>query len=434
MLDSRFVRNNPDIVKENLRRRHAEGADVEGFLLLEQRRLSLLKSSEEKKQERNLAAKKIGQEKQQSKQPSENKGDGFLEETAARASLKTLSQEIKQLDGQLAELNLKQDAFLQSLPNLIDESSPEGDERANVLLRQHGKLEEKTFPIKAHFELGQTQLDFKRAAKLSGARFSILKGELAMLERALANFFLEQNIQNGFTEVSPPSLVNEQSMYRSGQLPKFADDVFRLAGDFSYLYLISTAEISLVNLHADEILDRDLLPLRYTAYTNCYRSEAGAAGRDTRGLMRLHEFKKVELVSICLPEESEAEHQSMVLLAEKLLQALKLPYRVMLLASGDTGFSAKRCYDLEVWIPSEKRYREVSSCSNCGDFQCRRAKIRYRQSNGRAAYPHALNASALPLGRILIAVLENFQQADASVAVPEVLWSFMKGRKFIFKS
>jgi seryl-tRNA synthetase len=324
------------------------------------------------------------------------------------------------------------EAELASLPNALADDVPDGaDESANLELRRWGEPRAFDFEPKEHDEIGAALgMDFGRAAKLAGARFVTLFGQLARLERALAGFMLDlQTKEHGYTEVNPPLLVRDQTLFATGQLPKFADDLFRTTAG---LWLIPTSEVALTNLVADEILDADQLPLRYTAWTPCFRSEAGAAGKDTRGMIRQHQFTKVELVSITGPEQSESEHERMTACAEAVLQRLGLPYRVVVLSSGDTGFGARKTYDLEVWLPGQRRYREISSCSNCGDFQARRMRARFRpKGERRTEFVHTLNGSGLAVGRTLIALLETFQEPDGSVRLPPALRPYMDGREWL---
>jgi seryl-tRNA synthetase len=331
----------------------------------------------------------------------------------------------------LAEAEL--DAALAALPNLPADDVPDGlDESNNVELRRWGTPPSFDFKAKEHFELGEQLglMDFDRAAKLSGARFVVLTGALARLERALASFMLDLHTSRfGYTEVNPPAMVRDEAVFGTGQLPKFGDDLFRTTDG---RWLIPTAEVPLTNLVAGEILDEDSLPLRRTAMTWCFRAEAGAAGKDTRGMIRQHQFTKVELVSITRPEESNDEHERMTACAEAVLQALELPYRVVVLCTGDMGFSARKTYDIEVWLPGQGRYREISSCSNCGDFQARRMKARCRPRGEKATrFVHTLNGSGLAVGRTLIAVLENYQQADGSIAIPAALRPYLSGLEAI---
>lgn len=322
------------------------------------------------------------------------------------------------------------DTILASLPNIPSNDVPFGkDENDNVEVRKWGEIPQFSFTPKAHYDLGESlnMMDFVQTAKISGSRFVTLKAGLAKLERALANFMLDMHtLKYGYTEVSPPLLVRDAAMFGVGQLPKFADESFVTTDGYR---LIPTSEVSLTNLVANTVLDIETLPMRYTAFTPCFRSEAGAAGRDTRGMIRVHQFSKVELVSIVRPEDSDAEHERMTKIAEEVLKALELPYRVMLLCSGDMGFSAKKTYDLEVWLPSQNKYREISSCSNCGDFQARRLKARYISDNStrEKSFVHTLNGSALAVGRTMVAILENYQQEDGTIMIPKILLPYMSG-------
>lgn len=321
------------------------------------------------------------------------------------------------------------ESLLASIPNIPADDVPLGaDETGNKEVRKWGAIPSLGFTPKQHFDIGEAlgYMDFEQAAKISGARFVMLKGPLARMERALAQFMLDMHTtEHGYMEIVPPFLVRDSAMYGVGQLPKFAEDSFQTTNDYR---LIPTAEVPLTNMVADAIVEDVALPLRYTAYTPCFRSEAGSAGRDTRGMIRQHQFTKVELVTISTPEESQAEHERMTACAEKVLQKLGLPYRVMLLCTGDMGFSSQKTYDLEVWLPGQNMYREISSCSNCGDFQARRMKARYRpEGEKNTRFVHTLNGSALAIGRTMVAILENYQQADGSVIVPEVLRAYMGG-------
>lgn len=344
-----------------------------------------------------------------------------------------IKEKLSELEGQLSnETELEE--LLSTLPNIPDEDVPVGqDENDNKEIRKWGEIPKFNFTPKAHDELGEAMgnMDFVQTAKVSGSRFVTLKAGLAKLERALSSFMLDLNIEKfGFTEISPPLLVRDEAMYNVGQLPKFAEDSFETTNGYR---LIPTSEVSLANLVMGSIIEADKLPLRFTACTPCFRSEAGSAGRDTRGMIRQHQFTKVEIVSITKPEDSEAEHQRITSIAEEILKQLNLPYRVMLLCTGDMGFTAKKTYDLEVWLPSQNKYREISSCSNCGDFQARRLKARYVKDNAskEKEFVHTLNGSALAVGRTMIAILENYQQQDGSVLVPEVLIPYMNGVKIL---
>jgi seryl-tRNA synthetase len=420
MHDIKFLRETPDAFDAAMARR---GVDV--------RAADLLKLDEEKRQlqtdlqhlqaERNAKSKLIGAAK--------GKGEDAQPIMNEVAAIKAKMIEI--------EARLETDelpARLAELPNIMDADVPDGaDEADNKELRKWGEPKDFGFEAKQHFELGDALglMDFETAAKMSGARFVLLSGALARLERALGMFMLDlHTAEHGFTEVNPPLLVRDNALFGTGQLPKFEEDVFKTTTDH---YLIPTAEISLTNIVADQIIAEEYLPRRYCAFTPCFRSEAGSAGRDTRGMIRQHQFSKVELVSVTAPEDSAAEHERMTHAAEEVLKRLELPFRTMLLCSGDTGFGAHKTYDLEVWLPGQGQYREISSCSNTGAFQARRMKARFRphgQDKG-ADYVHTLNGSGVAVGRALVAVLENYQQADGSIAVPDVLRPYMGGLEVI---
>jgi len=347
--------------------------------------------------------------------------------------MKKVSDEIKELDEKTRQLEKEIRDSLLSIPNIPHESVPPGlSSDDNVVVRTWGTPGSFDFPVKTHWEIGELHemLDFERGGKVSGARFVFYRGTGALLERSLFNFFLDIHTRDhGYTEVFPPFLVNSGSMFGTGQLPKFAEDMFKVEG--TDYYLIPTAEVPVTNLYRDEILDAEKLPLKHCAYSACFRAEAGAAGRDTRGLIRQHQFNKVELVKFCRPEESYEELEKLTRDAERILQLLELPYRVVSLCAGDLGFSSAKTYDLEVWLPSYGEYKEISSCSNFVDFQARRANIRFRQGKGKPQYVHTLNGSGLAVGRTVAAVLENCQQEDGAVKVPEVLVSYMHGLKKI---
>ncbi|HYZ31830.1 MAG TPA: serine--tRNA ligase, partial [Crenalkalicoccus sp.] len=344
-----------------------------------------------------------------------------------------IAQTMSDIESALPDQQAKLKTILESLPNILDPDVPDGpDETANRVLHQHGEPPAFAFPPKQHFEIGEALglMDFATAAKLAGSRFTLLTGALARLERALGQWMITLHTEeHGYTEVSPPLLVNDATMYGTGQLPKFGEDLFRTTDG---RWLIPTAEVPLTNIVRDEILPEAALPRRFTALTPCFRSEAGAAGRDTRGMLRQHQFQKVELVSVTRPEESAAEQERMTRCAERVLTELGLTWRRVLLSSGDTGFSAAKTYDLEVWLPGQGAWREISSCSNTRDFQARRMNARYRPAEGKGtAFVHTLNGSGVAVGRALIAVLETFQQADGSVRVPEVLRPWMGGMERI---
>ena len=417
MHDIRFIREHPEAFDAALARRGlpAMSADI---LEMDQQRRALQGKIQELQSRRNVASKEIGMRKGK----GEDADDLIAEVAEIKASMPALEEE----EGTLAA---GLDTRLMELPNILDADVPDGaDEDDNALLRSWGDIPEFGFTPRDHVAIGETlgQMDFSTAAKLSGARFVVLRGQLARLERALAAFMLDTHTSEfGYQETLPPFLVNSQAMTGTGQLPKFGEDLFR-ADD---KWLIPTAEVPLTNIAADEIWQNDQLPMRFTAHTPCFRSEAGAAGRDTRGMIRQHQFSKVELVSVTHPDESAAEHERMTSCAEAILQRLDLPYRVMTLCTGNTGFGAQKTYDIEVWLPGQDEgrgmYREISSCSNCGPFQARRMKARFRDGEGNTQFVHTLNGSGLAVGRTMIAVLENGQQQDGSVRIPDVLQPYM---------
>jgi seryl-tRNA synthetase len=416
MHDLKLWRDHPDALDAALRRRRI--APMAQALLERDRALRALQTElQEQQARRNALSKEVGRMRAQ--------GGDAAALIAEVASLKdALEANEERLRARTAEL----DAELAGIPNFLAEDVPEGeDDDANVLIRSWGEPRAFDFTAQEHDDLGAPLgMDLARAAKLSGARFVALYGELARLERALATFMLDiQTKEHGYTEVAVPYLVRDHVMFGTGQLPKFGEDSFRTTTGH---WLIPTAEVALTNLVAGEILAEEQLPLRYTAYTPCFRSEAGAAGKDTKGMIRQHQFSKVELVSITRPDASAEEHERMTRCAETILQRLELPYRVMVLCAGDTGFAARKTYDLEVWLPGQGRYREISSCSNCGDFQARRMNARYRpQGERRTEFVHTLNGSGLAVGRTLIALLENGQEADGSITLPAGLRPYMDG-------
>jgi len=421
MIDSRLLRENLDDVQLRLSTR-GNGHDISWFNALDSGRRKLLGEAESLKAERNSVSALIGKTKDKSQ----------VQDEIVR--MKQVSNRIKELDEELRKLEEELTQRLLMVPNLPDAACPVGaTEDDNVEIRVWGEIEPRNYKPKAHWDLGKDLgvLDFERASKLSGARFSVLIGAGARLERALINFMLDLHTeQHKYIEVLPPFMVNSDSMIGTGQLPKFEDDLFRAEG--VDLYLIPTAEVPVTNLHRDEILNDADLPICYTAYTPCFRKEAGSHGKDTRGLIRQHQFNKVEMVKFTRPEDSDVELDKLLDNAEEVLRQLKLPYRVVDLCSGDIGFSAARTFDIEVWLPGQDTYREISSCSNFRDFQARRASIRYRPDGGsKPAFVHTLNGSGLAVGRTLLAVLENYQQADGSVVIPEVLRPYMGGMERI---
>lgn len=417
MLDIKMIRQNVAMVKEKLATRNVDEAKINEFVALDEKRRAELVKVEELKKLRNDVSGEIAQLKRN----KENADDKI-------AKMKKVGEEIKALDEQIAKIDEELTAIATTLPNLPHESTPIGkDEDDNVEVRRHGTVREFDFEPKPHWEIAENLgiLDFERGAKVSGSRFVFYKGLGARLERAIYNFMLDEHGKEGYTEVIPPYIVNSHSMFGTGQFPKFKEDVFQLAN--TDLTLIPTAEVPLTNYYNGEILEEADLPVYFTALSPSFRSEAGSAGRDTRGLIRLHQFNKVEMVKLTKPEESYNELEKMTQNAENILQKLNLPYRVVALSTGDMGFSAAKTYDLEVWIPAQDTYREISSCSNCEDFQARRAMIRYRDENGKVQYVHTLNGSGLAVGRTVAAILENYQNEDGSVTIPEVLVPYMGG-------
>jgi seryl-tRNA synthetase len=417
MFDLRWIRDNPEIFDAGLRRRGVAPA-APRLLELDARRRAAQTELQAAQQRRNEASKQIGLARRDG-------GDAaalMAEVAALKARMATLEETGRSLTAEI-------ETILAGLPNLPADDVPDGaDESANKELRRIGTPPQFDFEPRDHGALGADlgMMDFARASRLAGARFVVLSGALARLERALGQFMLDlQTATHGYEEIAPPLLVRDAALFGTGQLPKFGEDLFRTTSDH---WLIPTAEVPLTNLVAGEILDEAALPLRYTALTPCFRSEAGAAGRDTRGMLRQHQFNKVEMVAICRPEGAAAEHERMTAAAEEVLKLLGLAYRVVTLATGDLGFSACKTYDLEVWMPGQDNYREISSCSNCGDFQARRMGARYRPATGKGTrFVHTLNGSGLAVGRCLIAVMENYQQADGSIAVPEAVRPYMAG-------
>lgn len=416
MLDIKFVRSNPEIVEQALKNRGSAMSLTE-FIKLEKERRELLAEVETLKNKRNTVSQEISQKKK----TKENADDMIAEMREVGDSISAIDAKIKEVETGLADI-------IMSIPNVPHASVPVGkDEQDNQEMRRWGTPKEFAFEPKAHWEIGEKLgiLDFERGGKVTGARFTFYRGLGSRLERSLINFMLDLHTkEHGYTEFFPPFIVNEASMIGTGQLPKFAEDMFKLEG-LNY-YLIPTAEVPITNLHRQEILDAKDLPLCYTAYSACFRAEAGAAGRDTRGLIRQHQFNKVEMVKFSLPEESYNELEKLTLNAEKVLQLLGLPYRTMLLSTGDMGFSSAKTYDLEVWLPSFNTYREISSCSNFEDFQARRAEIKFRREpKGKPEFVHTLNGSGVAIGRTVAAILENYQQEDGSVIIPELLRPYM---------
>lgn len=425
MLAMKFVRENPTLVKECLEKRQLSPQIVDQFLQLDEQRRKKIAFSEKMKKERNQVSEEIGLLKKQ----GEDAQNLILQ-------MRTTSQKIKEVDEHVRCLEEELKKLLLTIPNLPHASVPIGaGESDNRVERHWGSLPQFDFEPQPHWDLGEKLgiLDFSRAAKVTGARFVFYKGLGALLERALINFMLDTHVtQHKYKELLPPFIANEVSMTGTGQLPKFIEDMFSLAN--TTYFLIPTAEVPVTNYHREEILQEKDLPLCYVAYSPCFRAEAGAHGRDTRGLVRQHQFNKVELVKFCHPATSDEELEKLTTNAEKILQLLELPYRVVTLCTGDLGFSATKTYDLEVWLPSSGTYREISSCSNFTDFQARRAQIRFRpQNGGKLEFVHTLNGSGLAIGRTVAAIMENYQEADGTIRIPQVLQPYFSGREKIDK-
>ena len=424
MLDIKFVRENPDLVDKSCESRQNAHWDREKFFELDEERRSVISEVETLQAERNAVSKQIGLLMREGKKE---------EAEAAKEQVAANKDRIAELDQRRGEVEEELTALVAAIPNIPDASVPYGkDDSDNPEVRKWGEPTQFDFEPKAHWDLGPElgMIDFDRGVKLAGTRFYLLGGMGARMERALINFMIDTHNQAGFKEWWPPVITNQDSLFGTGQLPKFEEDLYHVQPD---LYLIPTAEVQLTNIHRDEILDASQLPLLYTAFTPCFREEAGSAGRDTRGIIRVHQFDKVEMVKFTKPEDSMNQLESMVQEAEKILQLLGLPYHVVTLCTGDIGFSACKCYDIEVWLPSYNAYKEISSCSNCWDFQARRANIRYKdpaEFKGTRLV-HTLNGSGLAVGRTMAAIMENYQNADGSVTVPEALRPYMGGIEVI---
>jgi seryl-tRNA synthetase len=425
MLDLKLIRQQPDWAKEKLSRRGIKAEEIDELLAYDKQRREFIVKTEELKAKRNEVSGAIAKMKR-------NQEDASEQITAMR----TVGQEISQLDKQVSDLDEKVQYILVRLPNFPDDSAPasmnEDDAREE---RKWGNIRDFGFKPKAHWQVGEDLgiLDFENAAKVSGSRFVYYRGAGARLERAVYNFMLDEHQKEGYTEVLPPYLVNDESMFGTGQFPKFVGDSYTVTNEGIDLTLIPTAEVPLVNYYRDSIVDEAKLPIYVTALSPAFRSEAGSAGRDTRGLIRMHQFNKVEMVKVTKPEDSWNELEKLTANAESLLQKLNLPYHVITLATGDASFTSAKTYDLEVWIPAQDTYREISSCSNCTDFQARRAHIRYRDDDGKLQFCHTLNGSGLAVGRTVAAILENYQNEDGTVTIPDVLVPYMGGQKLITK-
>ena len=429
MLDLNFVRENLEAVRKALETRNFPTDLLNRFAELDTERRRVISEADRLNQIRNSSSKEIGALMQAGKRD---------EAEAKKAEVADVKQRQAELETKRDEAETEMRELLANLPNIPAEGVPVGaDEAANVEIRKWGEAREFDFEPKDHVDLGESLgiLDFERATKIAGSRFAILNGAGARLERALVNFMLDVHTrEHGYTETLPPFLVNRKALFGTNQLPKFEADLFHIKDEREFA-LIPTAEVPVTNYHADEILDAKDLPKYYTAYSPCFRSEAGSYGRDTRGLIRQHQFEKVELVKLALPENSDEEHEKLTANAERILQLLGLPYRTVVLSTGDMGFGAKKTYDIEVWLPSQETYREISSCSNCGDFQARRMNLRFRRAGGaKPEFVHTLNGSGLAVGRTWIAILENYQQADGSIQIPEILQPYMNGLEKIEKA
>ncbi|WP_156299136.1 serine--tRNA ligase [Streptobacillus canis] len=418
MLEMKFIRENVELVRQGLKNRNSE-YDLDALLELDIKRRELLTEVETLKKERNDVSAIIGK----------NAREG-IDSTELKEGMAKVSARIKELDAEVLEIDEKQRMMLLTIPNVPHFSTPIGvNEDENVEVRKWGEPTKFNFEVKSHDELGVNLdiLDFERGAKLSGSRFTVYKGMGARLERALINFMLDIHTEeHGFTEILTPQLAKKEIMIGTGQLPKFEEDMYKIVGED--LYLIPTAEVTLTNLYAGEILKEEELPKHFCGFTACFRQEAGSGGRDLKGLIRQHQFNKVEMVKIVHPDKSYEELEHMTGCAERILQKLGLPYRVLALCTGDMGFSATKTYDLEVWVPSQNKYREISSCSNTEDFQARRAMIKFRAEDKKSYFVHTLNGSGLAVGRTLLAIIENYQQEDGSILIPEALVPYMGGK------
>ena len=422
MLDIKKVRENPEIIDKILEKRNHPAVSKD-LLLADEKNRNLISELQEIQEERNSKSKLIGE------QTSQGKND---EAEKLKGEVGNLKSKMQELEKQQKNSQNLLETMLAEIPNLPDESVPVGDESNNKEIKIEGKKKDFSFEIKEHFDLGENLdvMSFEQAANISGARFVVQKGKLARLERAIANFMLDlHTTEFGYQEINVPILVKDQALFGTGQLPKFKDDLFKTTNDY---WLIPTAEVPLSNMTRETILDVAELPKRYVSHTPCFRSEAGAAGKDTRGIMRQHQFYKVELVSLTSEDQSNDEHERMLSCAEEVLKRFDLHYKVVILSSQDMGFSAQKTYDIEVWLPGQKKYREISSCSNCGDFQSRRMNSRYKD-NDATKFLHTLNGSGLAVGRTLIAIMENYQNLDGSIEIPTVLSSYMNGETKISK-
>lgn len=425
MHDIKMIEKDPEAFKANLSLRRFDISVVESVLELNQKRKALVTKVETAQAEVKSISKDVGILMK----------NGDLEGAEKiKAQVHSLKQSVEEYNTELPLVTSKLESMLAVIPNLLESDTPIGtDETANVEVNRWGTPKHFDFKVKEHSDLGENlkMLDFEKAAQLTGARFCVYKGALARLERAVANFMLDFHLDNGYEEIIPPFIVNEQTLYGTGQLPKFEEDLFKLKMEDRNWYLIPTAEVPVTNLKREEIFDESEFPLKYVAYTPCFRSEAGSHGKDTRGLIRMHQFSKVEMVNIVHPDESDKTLSEMVRSAEGILERLGLPYRTIRLCTGDIGFGSRKTFDLEVWVPSQNTYREISSCSNCGDFQARRASIRFKKQGEKPQFAHTLNGSGLAVGRTVVAIMENYQNEDGSITVPEALRPYMGGLDLI---
>ena len=423
MLDIKLIVSESEMVKENLKNQGFDIELIDKVIALDSQRKELVSKTNQLRADVNALSKQIG--------PLKKKGE---DASALMEQVANIKKEMSSLDEQEKSVVEQQQDLLAVMPNLTLEDVPVGSsEDDNVEVSTWGTPKEFDFEVKDHVELGENlgMLDFEAATKVTGARFVFYKGQIARLERALINFMIDSHLDAGYTEVIPPFIVHERSMYGTGQLPKFKEEAFKLEG-FDW-YLVPTAEVPLTNIKREELFSKDELPIKMCAYTPCFRSEAGSYGKDTRGMIRQHQFNKVEMVNIVDGSTSKQAHEDMVNRGKSILEALGLPYRAINLCSGDIGFGAMKTIDLEVWLPSQNKYREISSISNCGDFQARRAGIRFRNSEGKPEFAHTLNGSGLAVGRTVVAILENYQQADGTIVIPEVLRPYMGNREVISK-
>ena len=421
MHDIKFIEGNLDYVTKNLNMRGFETSFLQKVLDQNSQRKDLTTKVETTQAQIKKISKEVGIKKRNGEDASEE-----------MQKVHELKESIEKFNTDLIKIKEELEYNLSTIPNLLEDDTPQGkDETDNVEVKKWGEPKNFQFKVKDHVELGENlqMLDFEVAAKLTGARFVVYKNKLAQLERALANFMLDHQLSRGYEEIIPPFIVHERSLYGTGQLPKFKEDLFKIEGQD--WYLIPTSEVPLTNLKRDEVFDESELPLKFTGLTPCFRSEAGSHGKDTRGLIRMHQFNKVEMVNITHPDKSMETLDEMVDSAESILEKLKLPYRTVRLCTGDIGFGAKKTFDIEVWVPSQDTYREISSCSNCGDFQARRAKIRFKKQGEKPQFAHTLNGSGLSVGRCFVAVIENYQNEDGSIEIPEVLRKYMGGLETI---